>query len=29
MVLVRPGMARQDKTPAVGSREMDVYHLDG
>ena len=29
MVMARAGMARQDKTPAVGSRQMDVDHLDG
>ena len=29
VVMARAGMARQDKTPAVGSRQMDVDHLDG
>ena len=29
VVMARSGMARQDKTPAVRSRQMDVDHLDG
>ncbi|MDE0419014.1 MAG: hypothetical protein OXI95_19070 [bacterium] len=29
MLVVRSGLARQDKVPAVGGGQMDVHRLDG